>query len=93
VHCFFAQSAYKADRSGIILDIVAFPENATYGSVPPDIIWNLGFFVGPATSIFTLVGIALFFLYGINRERYQSIVRELGERRAADELAQSGPGD
>ena len=28
---------------GEIIDVIAFPENATYGTVPLDIIWSLGF--------------------------------------------------
>ncbi len=72
---------------GIILDIVAFPPNATYGTVPQDVLWNLGFFVGPATSVFTLIGVCLFFFYGIDRNRHREIVTELSNRRA-----QSGSG-
>ena len=45
---------------GAILDLIAFPKNAPYGAVPDDVIWNLGLFVGPATSIFSAAGIGLF---------------------------------
>ena len=32
---------------GAILDAIAFPRNAPYGTVPDDIVWNPGFFAGP----------------------------------------------
>ena len=69
---------------GIILDIVAFPENATVGSVPDDILWNLGFFVGPATSFFSLLGVIFFFYYRIDRTTHEDITRQLETRRAGD---------
>ena len=67
---------------GIILDIVAFPKNAVYGTVPDDIIWNLGLFVGPGTSIFTLLAMCLFFFYRIDRAAHRRIAQALEERRA-----------
>ncbi len=69
---------------GIILDIVAFPENAEYGTVHPDILWNLGLFVGPATSFFSLLGVIFFFHYRIDRARHREIMQELETRRAAE---------
>ena len=66
---------------GIILDIVAFPEQATYGTVPADVIWNLGFFVGPATSVFTLIAVGLFFFYRIDKAAHARIVGELTRRQ------------
>jgi glycoside/pentoside/hexuronide:cation symporter, GPH family len=66
---------------GGIIDIIAFPENATYGTVPADIIWNLGLFVGPATSVFTLMGVVFFFFYRIDRARHAEITRQIELRR------------
>lgn len=66
---------------GIILDIVAFPENATVGTVAPDILWNLGLFVGPATSFFSLLGVIFFFYYRIDRSAHEDIVRQLEARK------------
>lgn len=71
---------------GIILDVVAFPEKATYGTVPEEIIWELGFFVGPATSVFTLVGVVFFLFYRIDRKKHKEIVGELAERRNKVEI-------
>jgi GPH family glycoside/pentoside/hexuronide:cation symporter len=67
---------------GMIIDAIAFPENATLGSVPDDVVWNLGFFVGPATSIFSLMGIMLFIFYRMDKTRHAEIVQELAARRA-----------
>ena len=66
---------------GIILDVVAFPENAVYGTVPAEIIWNLGFFVGPATSVFSLLAVGLFFFYRIDKAAHDRIARALEERK------------
>ena len=66
------------------MDFIAFPENATYGSVHPDIIWDLGFFVGPATSIFTLMGVVFFFFYRIDKARHDEILRQLADRVDVD---------
>lgn len=65
---------------GVVLDLVAFPESADYGTVPADVIWNLGFFVGPATSVFTLAAVCLFLLYRIDKARHARIVAALGAR-------------
>ena len=68
---------------GMILDIVAFPENAVYGTVPADIIWNLGFFVGPATSVFSLLALGFFFFYRIDKAMHERIAATLAERKGA----------
>lgn len=75
---------------GAIIDIIAFPENAQYGSVPADIIWKLGVYVGPATSIFTLMGVVFFFFYRIDRKRHEEITREIAERQAAQATNEQG---
>lgn len=68
---------------GIVLDLVAFPEAAVQGTVPADVLWNLGFFVGPATSVFTLMAICLFVFYRIDNARHRRIVAVLAGRREA----------
>lgn len=81
-----AAAAFGMMIGGAILDWIAFPQNAVQGSVPVDVIWNLGFFVGPATSIFSAGGVALFSMYRIDRARHAEIVRQLVARKepAAD---------
>ena len=77
-----AAGAFGLMIGGAILDLIAFPEDALYGSVPDEVIWNLGFFVGPATSVFSAAGIALFLLYRLDRARHATIKRALQARRA-----------
>ncbi|MBA58004.1 MAG: hypothetical protein CMQ40_02410 [Gammaproteobacteria bacterium] len=62
---------------GILLDYIAFPRGAVTGQVPEDIVWQLGFIAGPATSVFTVLGLLLFLRYKINRKRHGEIVRSL----------------
>ena len=47
----------------------------------PEIIWNLGLFVGPATSFFSLLGVIFFFYYRIDRERHREIIQALEARK------------
>jgi GPH family glycoside/pentoside/hexuronide:cation symporter len=67
---------------GLALDFIAFPKNAVPGEVHPDVIFNLGLFQGPATSIFSLLALLLFFNYALSREKHVEIVQELERRRA-----------
>jgi len=68
---------------GLALDFIAFPKNAVPGQVHPDVIFNLGLFQGPATSVFSLLALSLFFKYALSRERHVQIVQEL-KRRGLD---------
>ena len=71
---------------GGVLDFIDFPKMAAQGSVESQTIWELGFFVGPATSIFSLVGIGLFLFYGIDKARHAQIVEALAGRRDNDKV-------
>ena len=66
---------------GAVLDFIEFPTNAVQGAVPADVIWSLGLFVGPATSIFSLLGVVSFLRYQIDKTRHQQIIRDLEARR------------
>jgi glycoside/pentoside/hexuronide:cation symporter, GPH family len=68
---------------GWLLDLIAFPKGAQAGTVPADVLWNLGLIVGPATSVFVLIGVFMYLGYGLDRKRHETIVRELGIRRGA----------
>ena len=68
---------------GAILDLIAFPRGAEVGSVPPEVIFNLGLAQGPLTSIFTLAGLLLYMTYRLDRRRHSDIVAELEQRRRA----------
>lgn len=65
---------------GLLIDLIAFPRGALMGSVPDDIVWQLGFIAGPATSVFTIGGVLLFFNYRIDRERHADILDTLSKR-------------
>lgn len=77
-----AAGAFGLMIGGAILDLIAFPKNAPYGAVPDDVIWNLGLFVGPATSIFSAAGIGLFLFYRLDKARHAEIARSLEERQS-----------
>ena len=66
---------------GVALDVIAFPKNAVPGTVDPDIIFNLGLFQGPITSVFTLGGLTLYLGYKLSRSRHKEIVSELTRRK------------
>ncbi|MFT4677027.1 MAG: GPH family glycoside/pentoside/hexuronide:cation symporter [Patiriisocius sp.] len=65
---------------GILLDAIEFPRGATMGSVPEDTVWQLGFVVGPATSVITLFGLWLYLGYRIDRQRHAEITMELQKK-------------
>lgn len=66
---------------GILLDYIQFPRGATTGSVDEEVIWQLGFIAGPATSVFTFGGLLLYLGYKISRARHAEIQAELDRRR------------
>jgi GPH family glycoside/pentoside/hexuronide:cation symporter len=67
---------------GIILDVIQFPENAVPGEVSAEVVFNLGFAQGPGTSIFSFLGLLLYFRYRLSRQRHQEILAELDRKRA-----------
>lgn len=71
---------------GTLLDVIAFPRGAAMGTVPTDTVWMLGFIQGPATSVFTLLGLGLYLGYRLDRARHAEIVAAL-EQRAVDAAA------
>ena len=66
---------------GMLLDLIAFPRGAVAGSVDAGIVWTLGLLQGPATSIFTLIGLFLYLGYKLDRARHAEIMAELDRRR------------
>ena len=59
---------------GILLDHIGFPRGAITGQVSEETVWQLGFIAGPATSVFTILGVFLFFRYKIDRARHRVIL-------------------
>ncbi len=76
-----AAGAFGLMIGGVILDLIAFPKNAPYGSVPDEVVWNLGFFVGPATTVFSAAGIGLFVFYRLDKSKHTTIMQTLEARR------------
>ena len=64
---------------------IAFPRGAVMGSVPADIVWQLGLIAEPATSVFTLGGLVLYLRYRIDRKRHAEILRSLKVRSGEGE--------
>ncbi len=79
-----ATAALGALIGGILLDVIAFPRNATAGSVPADVIWNLGFLEGPATSVLSLCGVLFYLRYRIDRRRHAEIRDAIAARKSDD---------
>jgi len=66
---------------GVILDLIQFPEQAMPGEVSPDVVFNLGFAQGPGTSIFSFLGLLLYFRYRLTRKKHQEILSQLAEKK------------
>ena len=86
-----AASAFGMMILGAILDWIAFPNGAVQGSVPAEVLWDLGLFVGPAPSIFSAAGALFFLLYRIDRARHAEIMHELDARKARARAAAFSP--
>ncbi|MEK9871417.1 MAG: MFS transporter, partial [Gammaproteobacteria bacterium] len=68
---------------GVLLDLIAFPRGALMGSIPAETVWQLGFIAGPATSVFTAIGLLFYMGYRIDRVRHQEILSSLAQRGEA----------
>ena len=75
---------------GFLLDFIQFPRDAKMGEVESDIVWQLGLIAGPATSVFSTIGVLCYLFYRIDRKRHAAITAALGERQAA--MSGSGEG-
>jgi len=68
---------------GILLDFIQFPRGASLGEVSSDVVWQLGFIVGPATSVFSVIGMFFYFGYAIDEKRHTEIIDELRRRKTS----------
>ena len=75
---------------GAIIDLIAFPAGARLGTVDPDTIWWLGFCEGPATSIFTIIGVLFYMRYRIDRARHREILTALQRLQIEDDKVAIG---
>ena len=78
-----ATNAVGIAVGGILLGAIEFPSQAVRGTIPDDMVWNLGFIAGPATSIFSLAALGFYLLYRIDRKRHEAILEALTQRRSA----------
>lgn len=65
---------------GLLLSYIDFPENVTRGSLSDEMVWNVGFIAGPATSIFSLAALGFYFFYRISQTRHEEILAALAQR-------------
>jgi glycoside/pentoside/hexuronide:cation symporter, GPH family len=86
-----AAAALGTVMGGFALDLITFPRNAVPGEVDANVIFNLGLFQGPVTSVFTLGGLALYLGYKLSRSRHEEIVLELARRKDMSEMMDAGP--
>jgi len=84
-----AAAALGTIIGGFALDFIAFPRNAVPGAVDADVIFNLGLFQGPITSVFSLGGLVLYLGYKLSRSRHEEIAMELARRKEEPSLTVS----
>jgi Na+/melibiose symporter-like transporter len=58
---------------GIGLDLIAFPPNATTGTVPAEVVWRLGLLSGPVPAVFSIAALLLLLKYPLSRKRQAEI--------------------
>jgi glycoside/pentoside/hexuronide:cation symporter, GPH family len=69
---------------GWIIDWINFPRGARAGTVPEDVLWELGLYQAPVPSIFVFIAVILYSGYRLDRTRHAEIVAALNARRAAE---------
>ena len=69
--------------AGFGLAIIGFPDRADVATLDPGVVDGLLFMIGPLYWIIVGGGLGLAFLYNIDRERHDEILRGLEARRAA----------
>lgn len=67
---------------GWVIDWIAFPRGARAGTVPEDVLWDLGLYQAPVPSIFVFIAVILYSGYRLDRKRHAEIVAALNARRA-----------
>ncbi|HEY6599191.1 MAG TPA: MFS transporter [Pseudomonadales bacterium] len=68
---------------GWVIDWIGFPRGARAGTVPEDVLWDLGLYQAPLPSIFVFLSVILYSGYRLDRKRHAEIVAALNQRRAA----------
>jgi glycoside/pentoside/hexuronide:cation symporter, GPH family len=68
---------------GLLLDLIQFPKGARAGSVPSDVLYNLGL-IPIGAAILNGCGVLFYLRYRLDRGRHATILTELARRRAAE---------
>ena len=68
---------------GWVIDWIDFPRGARAGTVPEDVLWDLGLYQAPLPSIFVFLAVILYSGYRLDRKRHAEILAALNQRRAA----------
>ena len=76
-----ATAAFGTLLGGLLLSAIDFPEKVGRGELSPETTWNLGFVMGPGTSIFSILEILFYLGYRINKRRHGEIMAALEKRR------------
>ncbi len=68
---------------GWVIDWIKFPRGARAGTVPDDVLWDLGLYQAPLPSIFVFIAVILYSGYRLDRKRHAEIIAALTLRREA----------
>ncbi len=68
---------------GWIIDWINFPRGARAGTVPEDVLWDLGLYQAPLPSVFVFIAVILYSGYRLDRKRHAEIIAALTLRREA----------
>lgn len=88
-----ATAGFGTLLGGVLLSAIEFPENVTRGELSAEMTWNLGFIMGPATSIFSAAAILFYLGYRIDAKRHGEIMAALERRRASPDQSIGGGND
>jgi Na+/melibiose symporter-like transporter len=69
---------------GWVIDWIDFPRGARAGTVPDDVLWNLGLYQAPLPSVFVFIAVILYSGYALDRKRHAEIIAALNRRRVAN---------
>jgi Na+/melibiose symporter-like transporter len=71
--------------AGIGIDLIAFPVNATPGTIEPETLFAFGVLAGPVTALPALISIFFYLRYNIDETRHKEIRAALeGQSESAD---------
>ena len=77
---------------GWVIDWIDFPRGARAGTVPDEVLWNLGLYQAPLPSIFVFIAVILYSGYQLDRTRHAEIIAALSLRKAGNAPAAASEG-